>query len=53
MPAVHQDPRVTSLDEDISTIRSVIEKEFELGNDVAVHAHSWGGVATGVVSDLF
>lgn len=53
MPAVRQDPRVINLDEDISTIRSAIEKEFELGNDVAIHAHSWGGIATGCVSDLF
>lgn len=53
MPAVRQNPRVTSLDEDISTLRAAVEKEFELGNDVAVHAHSWGGVATGCVRVCF
>lgn len=46
MPSVGRSPPVSSLDEDIDTIRSAVLKELDLGNDVVVSSHSWGGIPT-------
>ena len=34
------------MDEDIAAIKSAVLKELDLGNDVVVNAHSWGGIPT-------
>ena len=46
MPSVGSYPPVQSLDEDIATVRSAVLTELELGNDVVMNAHSWGGIPT-------
>lgn len=40
-PSVIQEPAVKSYDEDIATIRKVVEEEVDAGNDVVVVGHSW------------
>lgn len=40
MPAVGRSPPVTSLTEDIETVRTAILKELDAGHDVVVNAHS-------------
>jgi pimeloyl-ACP methyl ester carboxylesterase len=53
LPAVHSAPPVTSLTEDIETIRAAVEKQVELGHEVMIHAHSWGGIpATSALDGL-
>ncbi|TVY83293.1 Methylesterase [Lachnellula suecica] len=51
MPAVGRHPPVKSLEEDIATVRSAVMTELDLGNDVVVNAHSWGGIPTASALD--
>jgi pimeloyl-ACP methyl ester carboxylesterase len=46
LPSVASNPPVTSLSEDIETIRTAAEKEVESGNEVLMHVHSYGGIPT-------
>jgi pimeloyl-ACP methyl ester carboxylesterase len=46
LPAVGSNPPVTSLTEDIGPIRAAVVQEVELGHEVIIHAHSWGGIPT-------
>jgi pimeloyl-ACP methyl ester carboxylesterase len=53
LPAVNSSPPVTSLTEDIETIRAAVEKEVESGHELMVHVHSWGGIpATSALDGL-
>lgn len=45
-PGTGNVPPVKSLDEDIEAVRAVVLKEVDVGADVVVSAHSWGGVPT-------
>jgi hypothetical protein len=40
MPSIGSTPPVTSLDEDIATVRAAVIKELGTGQDVIVNAHS-------------
>lgn len=46
LPSVGRLPATTSLDEDITVIRDAVLAELDGGNDVVLHAHSWGGLPT-------
>ncbi|EPE36047.1 alpha/beta-Hydrolase [Glarea lozoyensis ATCC 20868] len=46
LPSVASKPPVTSLTEDIETIRAAVEEEVELGHKVLMHVHSYGGIPT-------
>lgn len=42
LPSAGRLPPVTSLSEDIATIRKTVEIELDAGNDVIVSTHSYG-----------
>ena len=44
MPSAGRDPLVQSLDDDIAAVREAVLKEFEVGKDIMVVSHSWGGL---------
>lgn len=44
LAAVGRNPPITSLDEDVSAIRTVVTNEVDAGNDVVMVMHSYGGV---------
>lgn len=44
LPSTHQKPAIKSQEPDRQAIRDAIDLELELGNDVVVFAHSYGGV---------
>ncbi|OOG00094.1 hypothetical protein ASPCADRAFT_161612 [Aspergillus carbonarius ITEM 5010] len=43
-PSIQNAPHIQDLQPDIETVRSLIEKEADAGNDIVIISHSWSGL---------